>query len=218
MWFRRIGRRLAAFGKIGVGVAAIHLITLIALVIHHFVSPSKPPGRPLAVRMLKQSPSPRPEAPKPIKTSAPPKPAKKSVAPPKKTAPAPPREIKQSAPVPSPPPRKAAPEIRLPSFIESTPVETAIETIQDNRSYAPFLAAFFQEQLQLPEIGEVKARITLEAPGRIASVEILDTRSGKNAEWLKIQLPLLTPPCFNDFNISDAKLEFTITFRNVEKI
>ena len=203
MRFRRIRRRFAALnalGKIGVFVGAAHLCALLALAISHLASPTPKPSAPIAVRIrLPQKPA--ATAPKPIA-----KPAN-----PKKAAATPAKKIAAAAPASQ---KKAAPEIRLPALLEKNPVEIPVETA----SFGESLTALLQEQLQLPEIGEVKARIVLIAPGRIEEVEILDARSEKNSAWLKNQLPHLSVPCFNDFSIRDAKLEFTITFRNVEKI
>jgi hypothetical protein len=78
------------------------------------------------------------------------------------------------------------------------------------------LGIALQEQLQLPELGEVIARLILQPPGILSEIEIIDTKSKANAEFLKKRLPLLELPCFNDYGIKDKTLEFTITFRNVE--
>lgn len=213
MRFRRIRRRFAAltpFGKIGVIVAGLHLCALLTLAISHLASPTPKPPAPIAVRIrLPQKPV--AAAPKPVAVAAKPVKPKKALAPPAK------KPAAMAAPAPQPQ-KKAAPEIRLPALLEKSPVETAIETTSATASFGESLSALLQEQLQLPEIGEVKARIVLVAPGKIDEVEILDARSEKNSAWLKNQLPRLSVPCFNDFSIRDAKLEFTITFRNVEKI
>ncbi len=213
MRFRGIRHRFTAlspFGKIGVIVAMVHLCALLALAISHLASPAPKPSSPIAVRIhLPQKPIGAAAAPKP-------KPATQAApsGKPKKQPPA----AKKAAPPPPPPQKRAAPEICLPSFLEKSPVETTAETTVETASFGESLAALLQEQLQLPEIGEVVARIVVAAPGKIEQVEILDARSRKNSEWLKNQLPSLSVPCFNDFSIRDAKLEFTITFRNVEKI
>lgn len=209
MRFRRIRRRFTAlspFGKIGVIVAGLHLCALLALAVSHLSSPIPKPPSPIAVRIhLPQKPA--PAAPKPVVVAARPvKPKKAPASLAKKPAVA-------AAPAPQPQ-KKAAPEIRLPALLEKSTVEPTVETA----SFGESLTALLQEQLQLPEIGEVKARIVVVAPGKVEEVEILDARSLKNSEWLKKQLPHLSVPCFNDFSIRDAKLEFTITFRNVEKM
>jgi hypothetical protein len=239
MWVRRNGRRLAAaiaawffsltmFGKIAVCVIAMHFALLAALGIQHLASPSLKKRAPLAVRIhqisqekaikrvvKKPAPAPAPTPPpvkkKPlVKRAAPaPKPIKAEIL----------REIEESfatlttsAPAP-----KTSSKIQLPAHLESATVEMKVENLSSG-FYGPLLVETLQTQLQLPEMGDVRAKLTIQAPGRLLFLEILDTKSFKNAEWLKNQLPLLELPCFNDFEITDAKLEFTITFRNVEKI
>ncbi len=223
MRFRRIGRRLASgiaawfqrlsvLGKITVSVAAIHFFALFALLVQHLASPTKTPTKPIAIRTFQPiaAPPPPPKqkaAPKPIPQKAP-APKRKTTA--KPTPKAPP--IAKAPPILE---KKAPPEIKLPTYLEKSPV-AVIAAKADFASFGQSLATLLQETLQLPEIGEVEARIVLIHPGKIEEVEILHAKSAKNAEWLKNQLPRLELPCFNDFSISDAKLEFTITFRNVE--
>jgi len=228
MWFRRVGRRftasvaiwfrtLSGFSKIAVCVALAHLFILCALWIQHLASSFQTPKRPLTVRIHQPKCTPPSQStarttPKPVK---PKKPAAKK--PPANSNSL--RQIEQSLDtrITPRPMRKSTPEIKLPSKLEETPITVLEESPHKAHSYGITLIDSLQQQLQLPETGEVKARIAIESPGRIAFVEILDARSAKNAEWLKIQLPLATLPCFNDFNISDANLEFTVTFRNVEE-
>lgn len=73
-----------------------------------------------------------------------------------------------------------------------------------------------QSSLDLPEMGEVTMKIVIQAPGIIQTMEVIDAHSKKNAAWLKEQLPFLELPCFQDFGIVDAFLEFTIKFKNAE--
>ncbi len=235
MWIRRNGRRLAAaiaawffsltlFGKIAVSVIAIHLALLFIMGIDHLASPSPKQRNPLTVRIHQ----PVKEKLKPISVTsvskpkkAAPSPKKKSATPKKSKLPdlSALRELEKSFAAISTAALESstASKLNLPSFLESSSVEAKVDETA-SASYGPYLVTFFQKHLQLPEIGDVKARITLKAPGQLLSLEILDTKSSKNADWLKNQLPLLELPCFNDFGITDANLEFTITFRNVEKI
>lgn len=82
--------------------------------------------------------------------------------------------------------------------------------------YGEFLIGYFQEALDLPEYGDVKAKIQIDRFGKLVECEILEAKSLKNAEFLKNQLPGLTFPCLNDFGILETAQTFTITFRNVE--
>lgn len=112
-------------------------------------------------------------------------------------------------------------EIKLPSILQSkSALNASIEESSAQASvpstYHLCLIDLFQSSLQLPELGDVRVKIILSSPGTLDSVQILETKSEKNAEWIRNQLPLLALPSFNDFGIVDAILEFTITFRNVE--
>jgi hypothetical protein len=118
-------------------------------------------------------------------------------------------------------PRKSSPDVALPSILEShstvlADIEVSPETAEIASNYSLSLIEMLQRSLQLPEVGEVLIKIQLANPGKLMTVQILDSKSSKNAEWLKNQLPLLELPCFNDYGIVDAFLEFTIMFRNVE--
>ncbi|HLB53074.1 MAG TPA: hypothetical protein VJK48_05130 [Chlamydiales bacterium] len=82
--------------------------------------------------------------------------------------------------------------------------------------YADAVMQFLKENLQLPEFGEVVINLEIESSGHIAKIEILQTGSLKNSDFLKKRLPELSFPCFNEFALSETKLQFTIAFRNAE--
>lgn len=88
---------------------------------------------------------------------------------------------------------------------------------QKNNSYAENLIALLTSSLDLPEFGAVKACLQIDASGSVINCKILEEKSRKNSEFLKNRLRELTFPCFNDFGLSDSQLEFTVTFRNLEK-
>ena len=118
--------------------------------------------------------------------------------------------------------KSASADIKLPGVLSSK-AALLNASIEDNAAQTSIPSTYhlslieqLQSSLQLPELGDVRIKIGIEAPGTLFSIQILDAKSEKNAEWLKNQLPLLLLPCFNDFGIVDAILEFTITFRNVE--
>jgi hypothetical protein len=112
---------------------------------------------------------------------------------------------------------KRARDLKIPSILQaSIDTEEHSTTSEEDLSYGRLLIALLEKQLKLPEIGQVKARITLSEKGRITAIEILDAKSEKNATCLKNQLPLLELPCFNDFGITESTLEFITLFRNVE--
>ena len=101
------------------------------------------------------------------------------------------------------------------------PSEVPIRVEEANTSpidprYSDHLILFLQNALDLPEHGEVKALIEIDRYGNLIDCIILDSKSRKNSDFLKNRLPDLAFPCFNDFEIIDATLKFTLTFRNVE--
>jgi hypothetical protein len=112
---------------------------------------------------------------------------------------------------PQPEVRHTRPPLQLPSII---PEPSAAPSFTP--TYGEFLIAYLQSSLDLPEYGEVRAKIEIDRFGKLLHCEILEAKSTKNAEFLKNQLPDLTFPCLNDFDIMDFSQTFTITFRNVE--
>ena len=105
------------------------------------------------------------------------------------------------------------PELPLPAKIER---KAEVVQVNDDPTYGEYLIAYLQNALDLPEYGEVKAQLEIDRFGRLVDCQIVYTKSGKNAEFLKNQLPELTFPCLNDFGILDSTHIFTITFRNAE--
>lgn len=102
----------------------------------------------------------------------------------------------------------------VPSKVESkAPVKAEVVV---GPTYGEFLIGYFQENLDLPEHGEVKAKIEIDRFGQLIDVQILEAKSSKNAEFLKNRLPELSFPCLNDFDIYETAQTFTITFRNAE--
>jgi hypothetical protein len=59
------------------------------------------------------------------------------------------------------------------------------------------IASFLQETLTLPEFGEVRMFLSIDATGHLQSLEILTSKSEKNAAFLKNRLPELQFPCLN---------------------
>lgn len=108
----------------------------------------------------------------------------------------------------------ARPPLPLPKAI---PVTAHLEEANSQTfSYGEALIAYLQSALELPEYGEVKVRLEIAASGHLMALQILDAQNKKNEAFLKKQLPELLYPCFNDFDLSEVSLTFTIVFRNVE--
>lgn len=116
----------------------------------------------------------------------------------------------------SPEPQKTPFKITLPSSIPQT------QNVKENQSpdptYEETLAAYLQNSLDLPEIGEVVAKLEIDAQGMLKNCKIIQAKSKKNEEFLKKRLPELVFPCLNDSGNTNETLSLTITFKNVENI
>ena len=220
---------------IALSVLFAHLLALIWMSANYSPQTIKKHG-PLAIRTFREVPRkvvpvqsktpPKASAPAAKPKKVPPAPEKKSSkkapAKPTKEIPKKPKEIEESSlAVTAPTPPSIAADVKLPSILQTHQTQPLIEEEGPLRSsdYSAILADMLQFGLgQLPEFGNVRASLTLNASGQVALVEILQADSDKNAEWLKKQLLLLELPCFNDFGIADANLTFTIMFRNAEPL
>jgi hypothetical protein len=179
----------------------------------HPSTPQTKPKAPLA------KPSTKPAAPaKPKSTSK-----NKSIqtAPKTPTKPKPPeaRPTPEPAfepePISNPPLPKSdllLPSLLVPSMPELSHVKPLYteESSAIDPSYEELLIATFQSALDLPEIGEVKVRLEIDARGHLIDCTILETKSRKNGEFLKHRLPELLFPCFPGEEIQS----FTVIFRN----
>lgn len=88
-----------------------------------------------------------------------------------------------------------------------------IDQIPDNKpSYSELLMASLQETLILPEIGEVKIKLTLKETGELLSLEVIHSSSEKNRLYLESELARqIFPP------LNHKKSEsFILTFCNRE--
>ncbi len=100
--------------------------------------------------------------------------------------------------------------LTLPSTIQRKPQVSQGEVNVDP-TYSEFLIAYLQNALDLPEFGEVKAKIEIDRFGKLVNLEIIEAKSVKNAQFLKAELPQLDFPS----GIADSTEVFTITFRNI---
>jgi len=114
----------------------------------------------------------------------------------------------------SPAIQKNTPTLSLPKEIS---IKTEIKSNStSNSSYTENLLSILTKNLDLPEFGAVKAAIEIDALGSVIQVRILEEKSHKNSEFLKKRLRELTFPCFNEFGLSEKRMEFVITFLNLE--
>lgn len=232
IWFQSLSR----FNQIGISVLTVHVGVLLALLINHVTEERLKPKKPITIRTVfaQESKKAAPEMKKKgltvekkkTKTASPAASSpKKEMASLKKNS----REkegVNESEFL-----LKIAESLALitetskttsqPKFTPDLPPSIDIHTSQKTPSsnspgYSETVSAILQNCLALPEFGEVIAKIGIDPSGKVTECEILETRSRKNAEFLKKRLQELAFPCFNEFGLSDPHLIFTITFRNVE--
>lgn len=207
--------------QISLVVCLIHFVAILGLLTHHLASWRFKPARPMVVRTViphieKAAPKtsvPKATVAKPVEKPKPTvsKPAAKKVTSPVIVAQKAPenrllKEITESLETIRSESKSSRSTLTIPSTIKKTEIASDIDP-----TYGEFLIAYLQNALDLPEYGEVKAKIEIDRFGHLVNCEILKSKSVKNAEFLKNRLPELTFPCLND-----GTQVFTITFRNVE--
>lgn len=213
--------------KIILGVWGIHLALLCALLGHHWWTFRRGPLQPIIVRTIEP---PSPEKLQALKTSPPlPLAGNKKARPPSKaktqkpmhTAKAP---KKTESPLALQQVKEALAALEALESPKSTPTPLAIpgkihfieskSAVALPQSYGAHVAAYLENQLTLPEHGEVKMELEIDRKGRVIHLSLLASESVQNSEFLKNRLPELAFPCFNDFDIDTNTITFTISFRN----
>lgn len=89
----------------------------------------------------------------------------------------------------------------------------------ENLSIGEMLAATYQEELsaylrhllQLPEIGEVKLRLTLTKEGKVAQVAVVSSSSDKNRQYAEKKIPTLSFPPFGERLKGEQEHTFPVT-------
>lgn len=213
------------FKQIVVSVLAFHAVFTVSLLLHHLISSISKKPKALVVRTVKISPPPKQKKvvtlPKKIVKKKPK--SKKAIVKAKKPKKATPtkkndellKELAQSFDVFKSEEKKMKHiELNLPSKIESK--EIVIENHVDQVSYGEFLITYLQNSLDLPEYGDVLAKLTIDQLGRLASFEIIHAKSKKNADFLKKEIHELAFPKLDEFGLKSSMQTFTITFRNIE--
>jgi outer membrane biosynthesis protein TonB len=111
-------------------------------------------------------------------------------------------------------------KLHVPKLGELTAATIDIEEMsqmgekESNAGFQNVLIDHFRKNLSLPEYGEVKVKLTLNADGTIVDVDVLSSKNKKNEEYLKNTLPNLTFPWFNLYLPNEKKLVLTISFLN----
>lgn len=77
-------------------------------------------------------------------------------------------------------------------------------------SYRSEIAERLRLGLLLPEYGDVNFKLTLTREGRVAKLQVLETKSEKNRLYVEKNIPTLRFPPFGDSFLQDAEHTFTI--------
>lgn len=111
-------------------------------------------------------------------------------------------------------------DIAIPKSIDSSFSKETIEHSQESdaidelNNYSEFLVAYLQQQLHLPDFGEVKVEISVRQDGAIEKYVVLKTESEKNRKYLEERLPVLRFPEFKGKGLSKSRQTFVLTFCN----
>ena len=109
---------------------------------------------------------------------------------------------------------KAPPEtsLSLPKQIQSLEIDHADK--KEETDYFISLAHALKEELELPELGEVKLELTVSHTGQVLKLRIVQALSEKNRRYLELNLPRLRLPPFSEDLKNENAHTFTLTFCN----
>ena len=83
-----------------------------------------------------------------------------------------------------------------------------------NQSYQNELALRLKSLLHLPELGEVKLRLTIKRNGSLTEMKVLKSESEKNRKYLEQELKTIRFPDFSSSFGNEAEHSFTVTLSN----
>lgn len=99
--------------------------------------------------------------------------------------------------------------------IDSLPSGNSFEEVnKEEASYRTDIYYRIKHALKLPEYGEVKAKLTIERSGRVVNVQILQSESAKNRQYIEKSLSSLIFPPFGSYFAQDSQHTFLITLNN----
>ena len=115
---------------------------------------------------------------------------------------------------------KPSSTLKIPTKIDVV-LESAAGSSQDPLSsfeegpdaYTSSIVSYLQEQLQLPDVGEVMIQLTIAVDGKVEKMKILSSESIKNRKRLEENLPRLQFPAPGSKKWNSSKT-FIITFCN----
>ncbi len=212
------GKQIAAV------VSFVHLMALFALTIHHLATSRLKAPRPMVVKTfsLQQASPTQVGASKSVTAAAVQKPSSPKPAAQQKTIAAKPKitndkllkSVAESLEtIKSEPKNKARPSLNVPSKRGAKVPVVEEKEVEVDGTYAEFLIAFLQQNLELPEYGEVKMEIEIDGFGKLVQCQILKAKSVKNATFLKEELAHLSFPIPHLDRFENSK-KLTITFRH----
>lgn len=205
------------------------------------ISPPKPkaPPKPI-VKKTPPKPTPQKKPPAPVKNPAPPKPIAKKTPPKPATPPPPPAPPKPDPEIARRQEQRQAllaqarsaigkvdtkkgritgsslEKITLPSQMGELSTETlAIMTdaglSKRESSYRDEIAARLSRMLNLPEVGVVNLKLTLNRDGKVISVKITSAENAKNKSHIEKTLPNIKFPSFGDNFPNESSYTFSIS-------
>ncbi len=107
----------------------------------------------------------------------------------------------------------AVPNAIMSLQIDDLPDHSGPKLNDQEMRYRDELVGRLKLQLRLPEVGDVKVKLTLERSGKVAKVVIVSAESAVNRKYLEKELPLITFQAFGSFS-SDAQYTFALTLSN----
>lgn len=112
------------------------------------------------------------------------------------------------------PAKKTSSELKDLEVIESLRIDSPDIVCAEDKGYYGALAARLRAGLRLPELGEVRIRLTLNRAGRVVKVETLNAESEYNKQHVEKMLPKLQFPPFGKNFGNASQHTFTITLTN----
>lgn len=105
-------------------------------------------------------------------------------------------------------------QIAIPSKISSLQIDSLADENLGDANYRDEIAAYLKYQLKLPEYGEVKLRLTLARSGLVSKIEVLQSKSSLNKNYVEMQVPNLKFPSFGNLFNQANQYSFTILLKS----
>ncbi len=109
-------------------------------------------------------------------------------------------------------------DIIIPTKISKLNIDSKVEifTKDEKPQYHQLLIDEMQNNLHLPEYGEVKMEVVISSQGEVKSLKAIDVKSNKNQIYLEKAINNMTFPWIEQFFSEKKDISFTITFRNAQ--